>query len=155
MKTRISLFFILSCITLFSACRNTDDSSIPDVPVYLNLNLSINYNTFKAPLQYEYFTEKDEASGVYNTGYAGVLVNINMDSRYCAFDMCCPHEKQKDVRVYPDKSGGWATCEKCGSQFDLVYGYGQVSKGPAKEGLKRYKANPWNNAGIQMLRVTQ
>lgn len=145
--------FIISSILL--GCRNTDVSSIPDVPVYLNLNLTINYNTFRAPLQYLTFEKRNDAVGAYNVGYGGVLVNINVESKYCAFDMACPYEKDKKIKVRPDQTGGFAVCEQCGSKFDLVYGYGQVTQGPSKESLKRYSTNAWINGGIQMLRISR
>ena len=71
---------------------------------------------------------------------------------YQAYDMCCPNELDPDVRVWPDSTGIYAVCEKCGSRFDLSsYGMAASANNPSKENLKRHYATRVGN----ILTVTQ
>lgn len=69
-------------------------------------------------------------------GFAGVLVFIDYDHHYDAFDLCCPHclNAKKPVTV----DGIFATCPTCGEAFDLSYGTAHPTKGISRQGLKRY-----------------
>lgn len=80
-------------------------------------------------------------------GFGGILVcsGINLDDAgntiYYAFDMACPVEVSKDVKVYPLKNDlGKVACEKCGSVFDVGQGFGYPVSGAAKVSLRHYRA---------------
>lgn len=135
----IKYYLVISFLTvLFVGCNDNVISSIPDFPVYLELNLTTTYPTFKnSYLKFLLFKQ-----GVFVTdriGYGGILVYTGFDGSYYAFDMACPYEAKQNIRVYPNNAGQ-AVCEGCGSVFDIGYGIGSPSKGLAKEALKRYKA---------------
>jgi nitrite reductase/ring-hydroxylating ferredoxin subunit len=135
----IKYYLIISVLALlFVNCNDNVISSIPDFPVYLELNLTTTYPTFKnSYLKFLLFKQ-----GVFVTdriGYGGILVYTGFDGSYYAFDMACPYEAKQNIRVYPNNAGQ-AVCEGCGSVFDIGYGIGAPSKGLAKEALKRYKA---------------
>jgi len=128
----------------FASCRDTVTSSIPDYPVYLELNLTTApYTTFRnSYLHCFYFITLNSPHILPITnrlGYGGIIVCTGYDGEYYAFDMSCPYEASRTVRVYPNDSGQ-AVCEKCGSVYTLGYGIGDPQSGPAKEMLKRYKA---------------
>lgn len=135
----------------FVSCDDTYKSSIPDFPVQLELNLTSTYPTFKnSHLHYILFTNRINVTD--RIGYGGILVFTGFDGSYYAFDMSCPYEANKDILVYPDsikKDSGkeyvsnsfQVNCEKCGSVFDISYGIGNPTSGPAKETLRRYKTN--------------
>ncbi|HOL00166.1 MAG TPA: hypothetical protein P5071_04405 [Paludibacteraceae bacterium] len=72
-------------------------------------------------------------------GFSGILVYTDFDGKYRAFDLCCPYEAQRDIKIMPNEKGE-AVCEKCGSVFFIGYGIGNLISGPAKQPLKRYKA---------------
>lgn len=149
---KIIFVFVLMLTCCLPACKQPV-APFPDAPVNLVLNLTNQYIDFKGPLQYRTFEKRDEFAGAYYVGYGGVIVNINMESKYCAHDMACPYEKDPNIRVYPDKLGGTATCEKCGSEYDLVYGFGQLKKGPSTENLKRYRTALTTAQGAEIVRV--
>jgi len=145
----------------FSGCDDNYYSSIPDVPVYIKLNLTAAHTAFKNSSNQFLLFEKN---GVYNDligglGYGGVLVysGLSLDDSgntvYYAFDMSCPYEADKDIKVYPKEDGfGEVVCEKCGSIYNLGYGFGNPTSGPSTESLKRYKAK---TSGYDYLIITR
>lgn len=147
MKNLILIILSIIGATYFTSCNDNYVSSIPNSPVNLQLNLTSTYSTFKNSVnQYLLFEKRINAYDA--IGYGGILVcsGIGLDdsgnSQYYAFDMACPYEVDKDIKVYPDKDGlGKVVCEKCGSVYDVGYGFGNPVSGPAKEILKRYKTS--------------
>ena len=141
--TILALFFV--------SCNDNVISSIPDYPVYLNLNLTSTYPTFRnSHLHYILFAKGINV--IDRVGFGGILVVTGIDGSYYAFDMSCPYEANKDILVFPNGSkeknateyfshNGQVVCEKCGSVFDITSGFGNPISGKAKETLKRYKAN--------------
>lgn len=119
----------------------------------LRLNLSTIYIDFKAMLQYRTFEKPDRDQGVWSVGYGGILVHIDMNSEYIAYDMACPYEMDPTIKVRPDDSAVRAVCEKCGSTFEIASAYGSVEKGPAKQPLKRYKTSLMQMQESVILRV--
>lgn len=124
---------------LLASCNDNIRSSIPDYPVYLDLNLTTTYPTFKNNIN-ESLIFKQRIFETDRIGFGGILVYVGFDGNYYAFDMACPYEAKQTVRVYPNDVGQ-AVCEKCGSVFDIGYGIGNPSSGPAKEVLKRYRTS--------------
>lgn len=123
---------------LLVSCDNSYNSSIPDFPVHLELNfLEADYSKLKNPNQYLIIDKRIKETD--RIGFSGVLVYTDFDGKYCAFDLCCPYEAQRDIKIMPNDIGE-AVCEKCGSVFSIAYGIGNPISGPAKQPLKRYKA---------------
>lgn len=138
-------FFALLLALILASCNDNIRSSIPDYPVYLELNLTSTYPTFKNSVnQFLVFKNRDRLPDNNSIGFGGVIVFSDYDSGnsiYYAFDMACPYEVKSDVKVFPDVTGlPYVVCEKCGSVFNVSYGYGNPISGPAKEFLKRYRA---------------
>jgi len=132
-------YLVLFLALPFAGCNDNIQSSIPDYPVYLELNLTSTYPTFRN----SYNKSLTFIKGVTLTdrvGYGGILAYTGFDGSYYAFDMACPYEAKQSIRVHPNDIGQ-AVCEKCGSVFDIGYGIGNPSSGPAKEVLKRYHAS--------------
>jgi len=134
---------------LLAACGDNYVSNIPNYQVNLRLDLVSTYPTFKNSAN-EYLLFENRIFETDRIGFAGVLVysSISLDesgnTQYFAFDMACPYEVDKDVKVYPVKIDsvnydlGRVKCEKCGSVFNIAYGYGLPESGPAKKALKQY-----------------
>lgn len=123
---------------LLLSCDNSYDSSIPDFPVYLELDFRVSpYNTLKNSVNQYLIIDHWIQTG--RIGFSGVLVYTDFEGKYCAFDLCCPYEAQRDIKITPNENGE-AVCEKCGSVFSIAYGIGNPVSGPAKQPLKRYKA---------------
>jgi len=139
MKIFKNIFLILIFSTAFSSCYDNVISSIPDYPVRLQLNLTTTYPTFKNSVNQFLLFEKRRFETDY-IGFGGILVYTGFDGEYYAFDMACPYEAKNTIRAYPNDIGQ-AICKECGSVFDISYGIGNPSSGPAKEVLKRYKTS--------------
>lgn len=78
-------------------------------------------------------------------GYGGVLVctGISLDdygnSVYYAFDLACPKEADKNIKVHPLKNDlGKVKCDSCASVYEVGFGTGVPVSGPSKEPLKKY-----------------
>lgn len=137
------LLFIALLPALAGGCDDNYRSSIPNVPVYMELNLTAQYPIFKNSTNQSLTFIKGKTTGVPEsayTGFGGLLVYTGLDSEYYAFDMACPYEAEPTVRVYPNETGQ-AICEKCGSVYEIGFGIGNPSSGPAKEVLKRYRTS--------------
>ncbi len=136
----LKYYLLVSLLTLqFVSCDDTYKSSIPDFPVQLDLNLTTTYPTFRNSYnKYLVFETKRYVSDY--IGYGGILVYTGFDGNYYAFDMACPYEVKQKTRVHPNDKGQ-AICDSCKTVFDISYGIGNPTSGPAKETLRRYKAN--------------
>lgn len=145
---RISLL-ICACVFALTGCK--DDiyqSSIPDVSVHLELNLVSQYPLFANSVnEYILFTEPRYVTD--RIGYGGVIVYSTFEGKYVAFDLACPVEVKRDIRVEPDGSG-FMTCPSCGEVYDISFGLGYPTKGVSREPMKLYKTELYGN----ILRVT-
>lgn len=146
MKLINPFFFLIVASLFFASCENkSNKSSIPASAVYIRLDLTYHSTQLHGPNANAYFTERDATKGIYDVGYGGVLIhasptsNINNLSgvEYSAFDMACPYEIDENIRIYPDESGAFAVCEKCGSKFELTLGQIATKESLAKENLRR------------------
>ncbi|MCC8146724.1 MAG: hypothetical protein LIO93_09885 [Bacteroidales bacterium] len=85
-------------------------------------------------------------------GYGGVLVingyitegNINL----YAFDLACPVEIDREIKIVPDNSGN-AACPQCKEVYNIGSGTGIPTKGISKHALRKY--NVGNNGGNRFL----
>ncbi len=146
-------YYLLSFLLTF-LCVSCDDnyySSIPNVPVSLQLNLTAEYPTFKnSSNQFLLFETAELAYD--RVGYGGILVysGLSLDDSgntiYYAFDMSCPYEANRTTKVYPKEDGfGEVVCEKCGSVYDIGFGFGNPTSGPSEEPLKKYHTSVSND----------
>lgn len=169
-KLRIGWLQVLAaCAWVVPAgCGNTEESAVPSWPVSINLGSPGVWQTYgvtefggerrfiagnglREPSGYPW-------SGGDATGYGGVLLTQGADpfagNVTCplAYDLSCPVEGRRDVRVSLDKANFEAVCPACGSRYDVVTGAGTAVSGPAKEGgrgkaLRRYKCTPSGTGG--------
>ncbi len=128
MKSKFNIALTLTLAFLLNACEDTYISPIPDYPVNLELNLTTTYPTFTSPNQSLVFETPIKATD--RLGYGGILVYIDFEGNYRAFDLSCPNEAEPDIRVFPNDLGQ-AVCEECGSVYDISYGIGNPIEGPA------------------------
>ena len=135
----IRYYVILSILAIsVTGCIDNVISSIPDYPVYLQLNLTTTYPTFRNSYNQFLVFEKP----IYITdrvGFGGILVYTDLNGDYCAFDLSCPYEAKQNILVVPNHSGQ-AVCQGCGSVFNIGDGIAEPISGKAKQALKRYKA---------------
>ena len=142
MKSLIRYILFIPFLALsFASCNDNVISSIPDFPVYLELNLTSTYPTFRNSYNKSIIFIKGITPNIPTnryTGFGGILVYTDLNGEYCAFDMSCPYEAKQNIRVYPNDLGQ-TVCEGCGSVFDIGSRSGYPISGKAKEALKRYK----------------
>lgn len=133
-----SLFWLI----LFSLSGCTEEvprQTVPYAPVNVQIDLNGLDHVLRNPLSYKIFTEKDRRTDDERFGYSGVLVTSNADgTALYAYDLCCPHEKKRELRVAPEDNGT-ATCPTCGTVFVTLYGLGTPEKGPATRPLQCYR----------------
>lgn len=139
---------VLSIIGLFliTSCHNTR-TSIPDYPVYIDRNLDLDAIELRTMGNGMEITDENKKTREY-VGYGGVLLFRGFDDEIYAFDMSCPYELKRDVRVHFDSNitPGYVKCESCGSTYNVAYGSGTRIDGPGNEGLKRYHVTLTGNS---------
>lgn len=157
-------------LTLFllSGCTGVDDERLPNLPVNIRLGDTGLWNTYgvsgfganrrfiradgvREPRSFP-FAENSA------TGFGGVLLISGMDPFSgatdipLAYDLACPVECDRDIRVEIDPDTYSAVCPSCGSIYNVVTAAGSPLSGPAASpsspfGLRRYNCLPSGNGG--------
>ncbi len=132
-----SVFLVAVLAWALTSCRNDANSNVPSYPVQLDLDIYRLYPHFvvEGGFQVMTFTEKRWDSDY--LGYGGVIVWVNLEGKYCAADMTCPHCLQPKQPVFVD--GLYAVCPVCGEHFDLTT-YAFPTMGKADQPLRPYNA---------------
>lgn len=132
---------ILFCLFVFLvfSCNKVNVSNIPYARVYLTLDLRFQDKDLVGLLNYKEITTPRNAGDM--IGFSGVLVVCGYNNIYYAFDLCCPHEAKRDVKVVADNTG-YAKCPKCGTSYEIGYGTGTPSNGPSEYALTRFQVTP-------------
>ena len=160
MFAKTKTYLLLFVAIIFSGCDDSYVSSIPDYQVDLNLDLNSSYPTFKNSTN-EFLLIETRQLETDRIGYGGILVYTGLglddsgNTMYYAFDMACPYEAKKDIKVYPIEGKlGNVKCEECGTIYDVSYGYGYPIEGPSKEVLKKYNTTltPYPNQYLRIYR---
>ncbi len=136
---KISLYIFVVLSVFFTGCDDTYISSIPDYPVNMQLNLTTTYPTFKNSYN-QFLTFEKRILEMDRIGFGGIIVNTGFDGSYYAWDMACPYEAKKTIKVRPNDLGQ-AVCDSCKSVYDIGFGVGNPASGPAKEVLKKYRTS--------------
>jgi nitrite reductase/ring-hydroxylating ferredoxin subunit len=143
--------FLLCLLALAAtACEKAYVSSIPNYPVYLELDLNFEDKDLLPTSAFKIYTSQNINQAIEKTGFGGVLVYHGADAYY-AFDAACPHEASRSVSVeITDDAHLYAVCPRCHTQYDLMSGIGNPVSGPGKEQLKSYSV--WVNLNIIYVR---
>ena len=146
MKLLKYLLPVVALSLFMLACGKEEENNIiPAYKVNFRVNVSSLDRDLAVPTNYKTFTSPRLAEEY--VGYSGLLVvcsatllqgSSNLYELY-AYDLCCTHEKDQNIRVQP-QSDGTAKCPKCGSVYNILNGVGNVQSGPSKNGLQRYSA---------------
>lgn len=134
MKRSIKILFF---IVLLSVVSCVDEASRFTVP-YSRVFFQIDVNGLDSELTF--FDHKMFVQGRTigeQTGYGGLLVFRTTEGSIFAYDLCCPYEDNREVKVNPTDNGK-AVCPKCGSVFVTMYGLGTAESGPSNESLQIY-----------------
>lgn len=137
----IQSVFLLIVFLCFSGC-DVYESSIPNYPVKMKRDIyAYSLNSYGSC----YINDDKLDNEAY--GYGGILIACTWDGQYCAFDLACPVEADRNIKVSKTDQALIVKCESCGEEYDLSYGDGTPTKKISKEPLKRYTAilDPINN----------
>ena len=138
----ISLIFttVIFFSFLSSSCTQEIPAlTIPSAPVNFKIDLMTDKIDY---FDYAVFDSRRRAGEC--VGYAGLLIFRNQEGQIFAYDLCCPKERSKAVKVIPN-SRGEAVCPVCGSVYNIWTGFGNVVSGPSTLPLQKYNvsnANP-------------
>lgn len=151
-----SLLIILACLTgvlATSSCEEVDDDRIPYMPVYIDLGIPAYWQSYGVHYlgDYKRFIKEDRVPSDFHynltteTGFGGVLLVTAIDNIPLAYDLACPVEIKRNVRVNFNPETRRAVCPKCHSEFDVCEFGGSPVSGEAKDrkwALRRYQAIP-------------
>lgn len=114
----------IALLTTVSCAKEPDQ--IPHVSMNLSLQVE-QYARLWTPGGYEYITG----------GYNGLVVYRVDEYSFRVYDRACPHDYEKNCRVYVDESGLMLIDSACGSRYNILDG--GVIDGPASSPLKAYR----------------
>lgn len=152
------IILLSACAALaLGSCDTLDDDRIPYQPVSINLSDIGMWNTYGVAGygQHRRFIRQtgEPANFTYSaatyTGFGGVLLIGGMDAYTndtnvpLAYDLACPVECRRDVRVAIDSSTLEAVCPECGSRYNVCEAGGAPVGGPALTGEHKYRLQPY------------
>lgn len=126
-------------VTLLACESHSIVNPVPNYPVSMELSILGEYPHFTTANIGAHLTFTTPRYPTERVGYAGLLLFVNFNEAYSAFDLCCPHCVDRFHPIEVD--GMYATCPICGEAYDLTYGLGVPTKGIAVNYLKTYKTN--------------
>lgn len=150
MKRLISALLI-ACS--FISCEDVDDERIPPYPVYVQFQTEADWNVYgvTGACDFKYFIKENRTpanfpwTALTETGFGGVLLVSDIHGQPHAFDLACPVEARRDVRIVVDTKLQKARCPKCHSVYDIFTNYGLPLEGEAatrKYTLRHYNVGP-------------
>lgn len=146
----------LCCLAMLSAlwaCRTVDDDRIPYAPVRIPFTTQAEWEVYGVsgaldsrrfileqglPANYPY-------TSLTYTGFGGVLLCGDIHGNPMAYDLACPVERSRDIRILVDNDAANAYCPRCGSVYDVFSNRGAPVSGEASQkgyGLRVYKVAP-------------
>jgi len=142
------IIFLILFVNIAFSCEKEYYTTIPSAQVNLEIWLTTRDSELNTNLAYKSITQA--RSALDKLGFGGVLVINGMgDSpvNLYAYDLSCPVEAQRDVKVIPDNLSSsssavstavTATCPKCGTVFTIATGTGAPQSG-TKYSLRSYR----------------
>ena len=132
-----------------TGCDHIDDSRIPAFPVNVTFRgqqVWDVYGVHGALDHRRFIKDLNEPAGFYYvvsdcTGFGGLLLVCDVYGTPQVYDLACPVEMQRDVRVFINKNNE-AACPKCHSTSAVFENYGMPLSGRAADnhwGLTRYR----------------
>ena len=138
---------VLMAILLCGCEGTTFRSSVPAYPVRVVINTKTMFTGFTPENTNAYITVNEEGykeNGVFRQpatvtdawGYGGIVAYVSL-AGYVAFDLACPNCAAHGHKSPCEMEGIYATCTRCGEQFDIGSGYAMPQKGLSKEALRQ------------------
>lgn len=147
-------------LTALAGCHDVNSDRIPLTPVRIPFTTVGDWHAYGiagAASSRRFIREAGSATeppgypytALTATGYGGVLLvgtfSYSGDPQLtppAAFDLSCPVEARRDIRVIAESDRGFARCPECGSTYDIFQGNGMPLSGPAarqRYGLRQYR----------------
>ena len=141
--------------------HNSFQSSVPRYPINVTIDTRAGVFVHFTPEALNTYVLVDKEGYHYNgqvvqrsvldaVGYGGVIVYIDINGVYNAWDMACPYCAGRGMRRPCEIDGIYAVCPECGEKYDIGSGTAVPQKGIAKESLLRIQVN--NAAGVLTVR---
>lgn len=132
-----------------SSCDSVDDDRIPPAPVRIDFAGQGEWDVYGVggALQWREFIKSQRLplgfpySDASQTGYAGVVLVGDFVGEPQAYDLSCPVEMKRDVRVSVDPDQAVARCLVCGSTYDIFRQGAPLSGKAAEKGyaMRKYR----------------
>lgn len=153
MMRRSLLVAALVVAASLASCHHLDDDRVPLVPVRISFATVGDWNVsgIGGALDYKSFIKDEHIPSTYHytalsaTGYGGVLLVGDVMGQPTAYDLSCPVERKRDVRIFVNTTDMVGECPKCHSTYDIFSLGGHPLSGPAANdgyGLRRYNVGP-------------
>lgn len=155
LRTSLNTAAALLLTVAAASCKGVDDDRIPLSPVYIDLGSqglwdSYGVHSLGNSRRFIKDTTPSQPAGFFYsaasyTGFGGVLLVTDIVNTPLAYDLACPVERQRNVRVVYNPDDLRVHCPECGSVYDVSEFYGSPVSGPAYErkfGLRRYTVVP-------------
>ena len=168
-KVKVRLFVsLMAVLSAVASCNQVDDDRIPSLPVYINLSGAGMWNSYGVSgvgisrnfINWQGVLSPTGFPFTANTyvGFGGVLLIGGIDpftsetNVPLAYDLSCPVECSRTVRVVINQDNLEAVCPVCDSHYDVLTAGGAPVAGPAltgkyKYGLRRYMCDPVQDGG--------
>ena len=139
----------LAGLLLCGCEKNPLQSSVPRYPVNVTIDTRSGVFVHFIPTALNTYVTVNEDGYFYNGqkvqplsvldayGYGGVVVYVDINGQYNAFDLACPYCAARSSRQPCTVDGIYAVCPSCGEHYDLGTGTGVPQKGIADEQMLR------------------
>lgn len=135
----LKILALVALIVGATGCDKVDDERIPPYPVYIQFATQADWTVYgvSGACSYKYFIKENRTpsnfpwTALTETGFGGILLVTDIHGDPHAFDLACPVEAQRDVRVVVDTELQKARCPKCHSIYDIFTNYGLPVEGEA------------------------
>lgn len=154
MTRHFFLSLVIIAAALFSVgCDRLDDQRIPPAPVNISFATVGDWNVlgvggaldYKRFIKDEFIPADYHYSAISATGFGGVLLVCDVNGNPAAYDLSCPVECKRDVRIFVNTDELVGECPKCHSTYDIFTLGGYPLSGQAAKdgfGLRRYNVGP-------------
>lgn len=161
---KILMAAILAVAAFVTSCDSVDFDRIPPTNVRLSFDTQAEWVKYGTPgaLDHKMFyidgADRHPAdfpwTALTYTGYGGILLVGDISGAPYAYDLACPVELRRDVRLRIDTETNEAYCPVCGSRYSVYTNYGNPLSGEAKKlkrGLRRFNVGPGMNGEFMVV----
>lgn len=144
-QMKYTLLFCICVIVLFSCNKsNNYNNYVGRNYVYFTLDLNTKQaRPLLSPAGIVLISNTNRFGETIGPNGVAVVKSIDKANEYYAFDIGCPYDYPDKVSLQEGEADLY--CPKCGSHFQVIYGSGSPTKGPASKPLVRYKVSKQGN----------